>query len=143
MYLVYLKVHFRNQDKSLAAHIVCKYLLKHCNYRQGKNAKLRFDVLMVWGEPTNNFDNCYLTFINVKSFNKKKLSLDIPSAIWHSTHCDEINICTVFARLPKINDIISRTTSNADESERLMFFCYLMKILIRLLCLLLSLLRLN
>ena len=122
MYLAYFKVHLGNQDKSWAPHIVCKTCVETLrSWTQGKNAKLKFGVPMVWREPTNHLDNCYFCLVNVKGFNKKTKHLlkypDILSTIRPVAHCHEIPV-PVFDRLPEIDDdVISETTSNTDKDE--------------------------
>ena len=71
-YLAYFGVPLGDQDKSWAPHQVCTTCVKTLrSWFQGKNAKLKFGVPMVWREPKNHVDNCYLCLVNVKEFNKK------------------------------------------------------------------------
>ena len=72
IYLAYFGVPLGDQDKSWAPHQVCTTCVKTLrSWSQGKNAKLKFGVPMVWREPKNHVDDCYFCLVNVKGFNKK------------------------------------------------------------------------
>ena len=72
IYFAYFGVPLSDQDKSWAPHQVCTTCLETLrSWSQGKNAKLKFDVPMVWREPKNHVDDCYFCLVNVKGFNKK------------------------------------------------------------------------
>ncbi|XP_076040377.1 uncharacterized protein LOC143024889 [Oratosquilla oratoria] len=131
MYLAYLKVHLGEQDKSWVPHIECKTCVD--TWTQGKNAKFKFGVPMVWREPTNHFDNCYSCLVNVKGLNEKTKHLlkyqDIPSTI------RPVAPVPVFAGLPEIDDdVINPKILIRMKMNCMMYFCHLLKIVIRLLC---------
>ena len=86
VYLAYFKVPLGDQDKRWAPHKVCKTCVETLrSWSQGKNAKLKFGVPMVWREPSNHLDDCYFCLVNVKGLNKKNKQFlqypSIPSAI--------------------------------------------------------------
>lgn len=119
VYLAYFKVPLGDQDKSWAPHKVCKTCvetLRSCS--QGRNARLKFGVPMVWREPTNHSDDCYFCLVNVKGFNKKnKQHLQypsIPSAIRPVAHSEEIPV-PKFTELPKIHDTDLSSTFSYEE----------------------------
>ena len=71
IYLVYFGVPLGDQDKSWVPHQVCTTCVETLrSWSQGKNAKLKFGVPMVWREPKNHVDDCYFCLVNVKGFNK-------------------------------------------------------------------------
>ena len=72
IYLAYFGVPLGDQDKSWAPHQVCTTCVETLrSWSQGKNAKLKFGVPMVWREPKNHVDDCYFCLVNVKRYNKK------------------------------------------------------------------------
>ncbi|GBM32839.1 hypothetical protein AVEN_216542-1 [Araneus ventricosus] len=75
-----------DQNKPWALHKVCCICVEELRqWIQGEKQTFRFGISMVWREPKNHSDNCYLCTCNVKGFNlknKKQISYpNIPSAI--------------------------------------------------------------
>ena len=104
IYLTYFELPLGDQNKSWAPHQVCTTCVKTLrSWSQGKNAKLKFGVPMVWREPKNHVDDCYFCLVNVKGFNKKnKQHLQYPnihSAIRPIPHSDKVPI-PIFSKLP-------------------------------------------
>ena len=124
VYLAYFGVPLGDQDKSWAPHQVCTTCVETLrSWSQGKNAKLKFGVPMVWREPKNHVDDCYFCFVNVKGFNKKnKQHLQYPnihSAMRPIPHSDEVPV-PIFTKLPDIDEDqlrSSTSSSNSDDDE--------------------------
>ena len=59
-----------DQDKSWAPHIVCKTCLEHLRqWTLGTRKSMRFGIPMIWREPRNHVDDCYVCAINVAGVN--------------------------------------------------------------------------
>ena len=127
IYLAYFGVPLGDQDKSWGPHQVCTTCVETLrSWSQGKNAKLKFGVPMVWREPKNHVDDCYFCLVNVKGFNKKnKQHLQYPnihSAIRPIPHSDKVPV-PIFTKLPDIDEDQLRsstpsTNSNDDDEEQ-------------------------
>ena len=127
IYLAYFKVPLGDQDKNWVPHQVCTTFVETLrSWSQGKNAKLKFGVLMVWREPKNHVNDCYFCLVNVKGFNKKnKQHLQYPNI--HSTmrpipHSDKVPV-PIFTKLPDIDEdqlrsFTSSTNSDDDNEEQ-------------------------
>lgn len=122
VYRAYFKVPLGDQDKNWAPHKVCTTCVETLrSWSQGKNAKLKFGVPMVWREPKNHLDDCYFCLVNVKGFNKKNKQYmkypSIPSAIRPVPHCDEIPV-PVFTELAEIDEeALTSSTSLSDDDD--------------------------
>ena len=97
VYFAYFKVKLGDQDKHWAPHKVCKTCIESLrSWSQGKNAKLKFGIPMVWREQTNHLEDCYFCLVNVKGFNKKNKQYlqypSIPSAIRPAAHSEDIPV---------------------------------------------------
>ena len=72
IYFAYFGVPLGDQDKGWAPHQACTMCAKTSrSLSQGKNAKVKFGVPMVWGESKNYVNDCYFCLVNVKGFNNK------------------------------------------------------------------------
>ena len=121
VYFAYFKVPLGDQDKRWAPHKVCKTCVETLrSWSQGKNAKLKFGVPMVWREPSNHLDDCYFCLVNVKGFNKKNKQYlqypSIPSAIRPVAHSEEIPV-PIFTELPEIDDTDLCSPASSDEED--------------------------
>ena len=66
-YLAYFEVKLGDQDKQWAPNIVYKTCMEHLTqWIVGKMRSLKFGVPMVWREPKNHHDDCYICLINIK-----------------------------------------------------------------------------
>ena len=127
IYLVYFGVPLGDQDKIWAPHQVCTTCVETLrSWSQGKNAKLKFGVPMVWREPKNHVDDCYFCLVNVKGFNKKnKQHLQYPnihSAMRPIPHSDKVPV-PIFTKLLDIDEdqlrsFKSSTNSDDDDEEQ-------------------------
>ena len=121
IYLAYFGVPLGDQDKSWVPHQVCTTCVKTLrSWSQGKNAKLKFGVPMVWREPKNHVDDCYFCLINVKGFNKKnKQHLQYPnihSAMRPIPHSDKVPV-PIFTKLPDIDEDQLRSSTSSTNSD--------------------------
>ena len=121
LYLAYFGVPLGDQDKSWAPHKVCTTCVKtwrSCS--QGKNAKLKFGVPMVWREPKNHVDDCYFCLVNVKRFNKKnKQHLQYPNIHFTTRsipHNDKVPVL-IFTKLPDIDEDQLRSSTSSTNSD--------------------------
>ena len=106
--LTYFGVPLDDQDKSWAPYQVCTTCVETLrSWSQGKNAKLKFGVSMVWREPKNHVDDCYFCLVNVKGFKKKnKQHLQYPnihSALRPISHSDKV-LVPIFTKLSDIDE---------------------------------------
>ena len=121
IYLAYFGVLLGDQDKNWAPHQVCTTCVKTLrSWSQGKNAKLKFGVPMVWKEPKNHVDDCYFCLVNVKGFNKKnKQHLQYPnihSAMRPIPHSDKVPV-PIFTKLPDIDEDQLRSSTSSTNSD--------------------------
>ena len=121
IYLAYFGVPLGDQDKSWALHQVCTTCVEILrSWSQGKNAKLKFGVPMVWREPKNHVDDCYFCLVNVKGFNKKnKQHLQYPnihSAMRPIPHSDKV-LVPIFTKLPDIDEDQLRSSTSSTNSD--------------------------
>ena len=96
-YYTYFKIKLGDLDKTWAPHIVCKSCKETLRlWTKGNRTALKFGIPMVWREPANHFDDCYLCMTNLVGFNKKNrkniLYPSISSAIRPIPHSDEIPV---------------------------------------------------
>ena len=121
IYLAYFGVPLGHQDKSWVPHQVCTTCVETLrSWSQGKNAKLKVGVPMVWREPKNHVDDCYFCPINVKGFNKKnKQHLQYPnmhSAMRPIPHSDKVPV-PIFTKLPDIDEDQLRSSTSSTNSD--------------------------
>ena len=121
IYPAYFGVLLGDQDKSWAPHQVCTTCVETLrSWSQGKNAKLKFGVPMVWREPKNHADDCYFCLVNVKGFNKKnKQHLQYPnihSAMRTIPHSDKVPV-PIFTKLPDIDEDQLRSSTSSTNSD--------------------------
>ena len=87
---------------------------------QGKNAKFKFGVPMVWREPKKHVDDCYFYLVNVKGFNKQnKQHLQYPnihSAVRPIPHSDKVPV-PIFTKLPDIDEDQLRSSTSSNNSD--------------------------
>lgn len=119
VYRAYFKVPLGDQDKKWAPHTLCRTCIETLrSWCQGKNAKFKFGMPMVWREPENDLDDCYFWFVNLKGFNKKYKQYikypSIPSTIWPVPHCDQIPI-PIFSELAEINEEAPTSSTTLDD----------------------------
>ena len=90
------------------------------SWSQGKNAKLKFGVPMVWREPKNHVDDYNFCLVNVKGFNKKnKQHLQYPnihSAMRPIPHSNEVPLPT-FTKFPDIDENQLRSSTSSSNSD--------------------------
>ena len=90
------------------------------SWSQGKNAKFKFGVPMVWREPKKHVDDCYFYLVNVKGFNKKnKQHLQYPnihSAVRPIPHSDKVPV-PIFTKLPDIDEDQLRSSTSSTNSD--------------------------
>ena len=104
--------------------LVCTTCVKTLkSWSQGKNAKLKFGVPMVWRETKNHVDDCYFCLVNVKGFNKKnKQHLQYPnidSAMRPIPHSDKVPV-PIFTKIPDIDEEHLRSSTfstNFDDDD--------------------------
>ena len=96
-YRAYFQVEFGDQDEKWAPHIVCKTCLENMRLRtSGKLKSLRHAIPMIWREPQNNFNDCYLCSVSIAGLNQKKCWSvtypSLPSIIRPVPHSDELPV---------------------------------------------------
>ena len=121
IYLAYFGVPLDDQDKSWVPHQVCTTCVETLRFwSQGKNAKLKFGVLMIWRKPKNHVDDCCFCLVNVKGFNKKnKQHLQYPnihSAMRPIPHSDKVPV-PIFIKLPDIDEDQLRSSTSSTNSD--------------------------
>ena len=113
------------QDKSLVPHRVCLTCAETLrSWSQGKNAKLKSAVPVVWRESTNHVEDCYFGLVNIKGFNKKNNQHfqypNIQSAMRPIPNSDEVPV-TTFTKFRDIDEDQLRSStflSNSDDDEK-------------------------
>ena len=104
-----------DRDKSWAPYICCKSCFNGLTaWFNGKKAAFNFAVSIVWGEPRNHADDCYLCLTNITGFNassRKKIKYpNLRSAMRLVPHSDDLPVPT-----PPVNkDLLS----SSDEEMR-------------------------
>ena len=93
----YFQVKLGDQDRSWAPSVVCKTCRDHIRqWTNGTRKSFRFGIPMVWREPQNYSDDCYLCSIDTTGLNKKNhKSKNYPclnSAIRSVPHSNEVLI---------------------------------------------------
>ena len=93
VYLVYLKVPLRDQDKTWTTHKIyalCVGTLR--KWSEGKPKYLKFEIPMIWREPKDNLNDCYFCKVNVKGFQRKNKQhindLNLDSVLLPVAHCE-------------------------------------------------------
>ncbi|GBL87024.1 hypothetical protein AVEN_218731-1 [Araneus ventricosus] len=86
LFFAYFGVRLGDQDKSWAPNIVCCICVEELKqWLSGKQKSLRFGIPMIWREPRNHSNDCYLCSLNVYDFNAKNrkgiVYSNIPSAM--------------------------------------------------------------
>ena len=67
----YFGVKIGDQNKQRASHVTCKTSVKHLrHWNNEKMRSLQFGVSMVWREPKNYHDDCYIFMVNIKGINR-------------------------------------------------------------------------
>ena len=107
-YKAYFEVHFGDQDKQWAPHVVChncEEMLR--SWTKGKRNGLPFGVPMIWREPTNHVTDCYFCMVNTAGVGKKNrhkiVYPNIPSDIRPAPHYKEV-LVPVFKGLLSLSD---------------------------------------
>ncbi|CAH2085357.1 unnamed protein product [Euphydryas editha] len=71
-YFDYFKIEIKDLDRPWLPKIVCKLCIEHLRqWTSGKRAHMKFSVPMIWSEPKNHFDYCYLCVVKLHGINKK------------------------------------------------------------------------
>ena len=114
-----------DQDKPWAPHVVCENCVEHLRqWTQGSRKALTFAIPMIWREPKNHTNDCYLCAINLTGINKKKrkslIYSNLPSALRPVADCDEIPI-PVFKKLPDVPNENLDVSFVPKSSEPILF----------------------
>ena len=89
VYFAWFGIKVGDQDRLLAPHTVCSVcvgVLRNCT--NGKKKALRLRIPMVWRQPINHTDDCYLVCVNWKALILKiRKELPIPICLLPKDQC--------------------------------------------------------
>ena len=118
-YHAYFGVKLGDQDKPWAPHRVCASCVSILSLWTKGKKHFTFGVPIVWREPKNHSDNCYLCSVNVSGLTSKTISStkypNLPSALQPIPHSNELPVPVFMAR--KISDSESGFVPTGDTKD--------------------------
>ena len=121
-YFHYFDCKVGDQDKSWAPHICCKPCYNGLTaWFKCKKAVFNFAVPMVWREPRNYADDCYLCLTNITGFNassRKKIKYpNLWSAMKPVPHSDDLPVPTPPVNKDLLSSLDEEMPSREDSAE--------------------------
>ena len=118
-YHAYFGVKLGDQDKPWAPHRVCASCVSILSLWTKGKKHFTFGVPIVWREPKNHSDDCYLCSVNVSGLTSKTISStkypNLPSALQPVPHSNELPVPVFMAR--KISDSESSFVPTGDTKD--------------------------
>ena len=127
-YLAYFQMALGDQDKGWASHIVCKKCTEYLRaWTKGQKMALKFEIPLIWREPTNHVTDCYFCAVDPTGTNRNNWSSlvypDLQSARRPVAHSEAIPV-PVFKELPDIDEESSYTIRvAADDDDYVVLEC--------------------
>ena len=90
-YFLYFGCKVGDQDKNWAPHICCvSCYVTLIQWVRGNRSSMPFAVPMVWREPTNHFNDCYICLTNTAGYSKNekiKLTAQVCLCLLYTSRC--------------------------------------------------------